>query len=179
MKFTDNRGASTLIILIIVLALLGAGGYFGYTKYYLPRQYGNTFTKDLKYISLKEEILFSTYENLPVVYADLVEINNELLVINEEIDRLTKMEKEFPQQKEIIISEKGIWESLQEHISNTINSMENELETLYVAHRVNAEKGMKRLGEKRSELQNTIKQTLKTSQEKTKRLKPPPDNNDA
>ena len=109
------------------------------------------------------------------LYAGLVAINNELLVIHQEIDRLSQMEQEFPQQTEIIVSEKKNWEDLQKNLSDTVKGIENELETLYVAHRVNEEKGKKRLEQKKSELQNVIKKTLETSNSKTARLKPKPD----
>ena len=171
MCIKNDNGSTALIILIIVLALLGAGGYLGYTKYYLPRQSSIIFTKDLKYIFLKEEILLSTYEKLPTVYSGLVEINNELLVINQEIDRLREMELEFPQQKNMIISEKKIWEDLQQTIANTVKMLESELETLYVAYKVNDETGLRMIEGKRDPLKTSITKTMETSQDKTKRLK--------
>lgn len=170
-KMTDNKGSATIIILIILLALLGAGGYFGYTQFYLKKNTTGTFTTDLAHISLKEEILLSTYEKLPDVYFGLVDINNELLIINKEIDRLSAMEKEYPQQIDIISAEKNIWNSVRQDISDTVDTLKKDIETLYVAYRVNQEKGQKRIDEKKNQLQEAIRKTLESSQLKTRRLK--------
>lgn len=167
----NNKGSATIIILIILLSLLGAGGYFGYTKYYLKQGDSNAFTTDLAHISLKEEILRASYEQLPEVYYALVKMNNELIVINKEIDRLSEMEKEFPQQLEIISSEKTIWTSIKKNVSDTVGTLENEIETLYVAHKVNPAKGKKRIETKKKQMQDTINTILKDTQLKTKRLK--------
>jgi hypothetical protein len=167
----NNKGSATIIVLIIVLVLLGVGGYFGYTKFYLKRGALDTFTTDLVHISLKEEILHATYEQLPNVYFGLVKMNNELLVINKEIERLRDMEKKFPQQLDIISSEKTIWSSIEKNVSDTIGLLENEIETLYVAHKVNPEKGKKRIDGKEKQLQGTINKILEETQLKTQRLK--------
>lgn len=168
---TNNKGSATVIIVIIVLVLLGAGGYFGYTQFYLKQGASDTFTSDLDHVSLKEEILLSTYEKLPNVYFGLVDINTELLVINKEIDRLSDMEKEYPQQIEIISAEKNIWNSVRQDISNTVSTLEKDIETLHVAYRVNQEKGQKRIDEKKNQLQEAVRKTLEFSQLKTIRLK--------
>ena len=168
---TNNKGSATIILLVILLALLAAGGYFGYTRFYLKGDDTGTFTKDLTHISLQEEVLLSTYERLPAVYFGLVDINKELQVINTEIERLTEMEKEYPQQIEIISSEKNIWNSVKQDISKTTTTLQKEIETLHVAYRVNQEKGQKRIAEKKDQLQESIRKTLEFSQTRTERLK--------
>jgi len=167
----NNKGSATIIVLIIVLILLGVGGYFSYTKFYLKQGTADSFTTDLAHISLKEEILSSTYEQLPDVYFGLVKMNSELLVINKEIERLHDMEKEFPQQLEIISTEKTIWSSIEKNVSDTISLLEKEIETLYVAHKVNPEKGKKLVEAKKKQLQGTINKILVDTQLKTQRLK--------
>ena len=167
----NNKGSATIIVLIIVLVLLGVGGYFGYTKFYLKQGASDTFTTDLDHVSLKEEILRATYKQLPDVYFGLVKMNSELLVINKEIERLGDMEKEFPQQLQIISSEKTIWTSIEKNVSDTIGLLEKEIETLYVAHKVNPAKGKKRIDAKKNQLQDTINKILKDTQLKTERLK--------
>jgi hypothetical protein len=168
---TNSKGSATIIVLIVVLVLLSVGGYFGYTKFYLKHGDSNTFNADLAHISLKEVILRATYEQLPDVYFGLVKMNSELLVINKEIERLLNMEKEFPQQLEIISSEKTIWSSIEKNVSDTISLLEKEVETLYVAHKVNREKGKKLIDVKKKQLQGIINKTLKETQLKTQRLK--------
>ena len=168
---TNNKGSATIILLVILLALLATGGYFGYTRFYLKGDDTNTFTKDLTHIPLQEEVLLSTYEKLPDVYFGLVDINKELQIINKEIERLTEMEKEYPQQIEIISSEKNIWNSVKQDISKTTTTLQKEIETLHVAYRVNQEKGQKRIAEKKDQLQESIRKTLEFSQTRTERLK--------
>ncbi|MCK5194097.1 MAG: hypothetical protein KAQ71_09825, partial [Desulfobulbaceae bacterium] len=104
-------------------------------------------------------------------YFGLVKMNSELLVINKEIERLDDMEKEFPQQLEIISSEKSIWTSIKKNVSDTIGLLEKEIETLYVAHKVNPAKGKKRIDAKKKQLQESINKILKDTQLKTQRLK--------
>ena len=168
---TNNKGSATIILLVILLALLATGGYFGYTRFYLKGDDTNTFTKDLTHIPLQEEVLLSTYEKLPDVYFGLVDINKELQIINKEIERLTEMEKEYPQQIEIISSEKDIWNSVKHDISKTTTTLQKEIETLHVAYRVNQEKGQKRIADKKDQLQESIRKTLEFSQTRTERLK--------
>ncbi|MBC8319005.1 MAG: hypothetical protein H8E41_13995 [Desulfobulbaceae bacterium] len=168
---TNNKGSATIILLVILLALLATGGYFGYTRFYLKGDDTNTFTKDLTHIPLQEEVLLSTYEKLPDVYFGLVDINKELQIINKEIERLTEMEKEYPQQIEIISSEKDIWNSVKQDISKTTTTLQKEIETLHVAYRVNQEKGQKRIADKKDQLQESIRKTLEFSQTRTERLK--------
>ena len=167
----NNKGSATIIVVLFVLILMGVGGYFGYTKFYLKRGASETFTSNLDHVSLKEEILQATYEQLPNIYFGLVKMNSELLVINKEIERLQDMEKEFPQQLEIISSEKTIWTSIKKNVSDTLVLLEKEIETLYVAYMVNSEKGKKRIETKKKQLQDTINKILEDTQLKTQRLK--------
>jgi hypothetical protein len=170
-QLTDCKGSATIIIIFVLLLMLGAGGYFGYTQFYLKRNAGASFTTDLPHISLKEEVLLATYEKLPDVYFGLVDINNELLVINREIERLSDLEKEYPQQVDIISAEKNTWNSVRKDMTNSTGSLEKEIETLYVAYRVNPEKGQRRIDEKKAQLVAAINKTLQDSRVKTQRLK--------
>ena len=167
----NNKGLSAFVVLLFLIIILGGGGYYGYKNYYLKQQQGRGVVKDLKYVTLREEILLFTYKKLPGIYTGLLSFNSEMTLIDQELERLTTMEGEFPQQLEIISAEKGIWQETRNTLSSTLTEIETEIEAMYVSYKVNIEKGRKRIKEKKEGVGNKINATIKTSNNQTSRLK--------
>lgn len=158
----------TLTILII---LLGGGGFLGYQKFYKP-EYGKDFKKDIESVTLQEDILKFTYKKLNNVYALIINYDNEILLINKEVERLVEMEKEFPKQIKIILDEKKIWEEARTNLVESLAALENEIVSIYVTHKVNQQKGITLIKEKKESLHATANDTIVSYKELTKRLKP-------
>lgn len=171
-KKTLKKGSviKKLFITLILLASLAGGAIWGvgfFSKDTTP------FVLTLENITLKEPTLRFTYKILPAVYTGLFRINSEISLIDSEIKRLEQMEKEYPAQKRIIITEKSLWLKLKKDLSKTLTGLEKEVETLYVSYSVNRENGLAQIDGKQRTLVDTIDSALDRSQKDTQRLKRP------
>ena len=157
----------TVLLLLIVLAGLGAGGFFAYQKFLVDP--GPNF--QMKNIHLKEEVITFVFQSMPAVYQGLSELNTELVLMDAELERLAKIEKEYPKQKKIVIEEKKMWNSLHKEMETAVADLEKGIETLFVSHSVNPEKGNELMTSQSETLLSVINQALETSKQQTARLK--------
>lgn len=173
MATETKRSATKLFITLIILVIIvGAGGFL--ISQYL--KYKNEVANEqvLENVALKSEILLFTSAKLPDIHADLVKLNYEIRAVDREISRIIKMEKEFPQQKKIILSEKKTWEKTRKELATTLLKLESEIEAVYVTYRINPEKGLVQIEDKKAELLKMAKEVLDNTHEQTARLQAPP-----
>jgi hypothetical protein len=157
----------TVLLLLIVLSALGAGGFFAYQRFLADP--GPDY--QMQNIHLKEEVITFVFQSMPDVYHGLTEINTEIVLMDAERERLAKIEKEYPKQKKIVIEEKKMWNSLRKEMETAVDNLEKNIETLFVSHSVNPEKGDELMASRSEELRLVINQALEASQQQTARLK--------
>jgi len=167
-KKTSKNPENLLIVFLFLLsAAAAAGGFFAYKFLYVQKGPDNKIPN----IRLKKETITFVYENLPDVYNRLLNLSDEVRMINIEIDRLDKIEKDFPKQKKIVISEKKVWLKMHKNLMEAISKLEKSIEMIHVSYSVNSEKGVQIIKDKNPELLAASSRALETSKEKTQRLK--------
>ncbi len=169
-KKKKKKSATRLfIILLIFVVIIGTGAFFLYNNYFNNKEGPE---KKLENIEIKKELISFSINMLPDIYTALLDLNEEMGVIKKEIERLNNMEKEYPQQKKIILSEKKIWDKTQKGHFTVLSKLEKEIEAIYVSYMVNPEKGMKRIEDKKTtELLTETNKIITASKTQTERLK--------
>ena len=162
----EKKKKKGLLIILIVLLLLVAG--FGAAGYFMLIDKNKLPTT--KNISLNEEILSFSIEILPEISTALLSIDYELYVIDNEIERLDKMGKEYPRQKQIIFSEKNACNATRKNLAKSLADLEKEVETIFVSYSVNMEKGLQMIEERKNDILEKTKKALEASNELTLRL---------
>jgi len=168
---TKKSATKLFITLIILVIIVGAGGFL--ISQYLKYKSEIENEQALEHIALKTEILLFTSSKLPDIHADLVKLNYEIRAVDREISRIIHMEKDFPQQKKIILSEKKTWEKTRKELAATLLKLESEIEALYVTYRINPEKGLVQIEDKKADLSKMAKEILDNTREQTARLEAP------
>jgi len=167
-KSNKNNSGKLLLIILILLTIAAAGGGFFAYKFYFLQQGPNL---EMANIDLKEKTIAFIYKYMPDVYNCLFDLNHEVVIIDNEMERLTKIEKEFPKQKKIVLIEKKMWTNTRKTLTTTIANLEKSIETIYVAYTINSEKGADLIETQNAELLASATGNLGASKEKTERLK--------
>ena len=165
-----------IFIILLVLIAVGASGYVVYSIYFTSV---DPFDPDAKYktvelehINLPVEMMEFTFENFRGLYFSMIDVNKEINLLNSEIERIDAIAKKYPDQNKIADKEKKIWEKVKKTLEKTIIKIETPIKKLYVLVSVNPEQGMKQIEEKRGELSELAANALKSTNEKTLKLKP-------
>jgi len=172
MATETKRSATKLFITLIILVIIVGGGGFLISQY-LTYKSDIESEKVLENLTLKPEILLFTSAKLPDIHADLVKLNYEIRAVDREISRIINMEKDFPQQKKIILSEKKSWEKIRKELGATLLKLESDIEAIYVTYRINPEKGLAQIEDKKPELLEKANEILESTREQTARLEKP------
>ena len=125
---------------------------------------------NLSKLQLKEDIISFTFKKAPKIYSGLIRLDNEIVLIDNELERLKEIENEFPRQIRIIIVERGNWKKVKNELLASFASLKREVEKIYVTHLVNKEKGSKLIGKNMKSLVETVNKALESSSAHTKRL---------
>ncbi len=167
-KKKGKSSANKLFVILVLLAILGGGGFFGYNYFIKSKQFpGGKLAK----VKLKEDLVRFTFDTLPKIYTGLVTLNNEVILIDDEIKRLNKIGKKFPKQKNIVTPEIKNWKTVRKNILSSLTNIEENIVTLYVSWSVNKETGQELIASKKDELQISVNAALETSKKFTDRLK--------
>lgn len=166
----EKKGFSgTKLFLILLLIALIGGGAAAY--WFLIKKKEELPHADLAHVKLNPEILSFAAVTIPNLYNGLLDLNNEVVLIDREIERLDGMAREYPQQRNIIFSEKKNWERLQKKLTITLNKLESSVEMIYVSYSVNREKGMEVIDQQRETILAPVVDVLDESRPLTERLK--------
>jgi hypothetical protein len=169
MASETKRSATKLFIALILLVLiLGTGGFL--VSQYLGYKKEIAEENRLENLSLKADVLAFVSQHLPDIHAELVRMNYQIRIIDREIVRINLMEKEFPDQRKIILSEKKTWDSTRKTLSTGLLKLEADIEALYVTYMINPAKGLAELESKRAELLKTSQEILNETGSQTERL---------
>lgn len=166
-KPKQSRKVPLLFVALVLLAALAAGGWFTYTTYF---QSGYP-KKTLAYVDLDETVLRFAWAKVPDVYFHMVNANAELALMEDEIDRIKDVKKNYPRQEKIASSEIKRWEKGVQKLSGQIKRFQSQVEALYVTYRVNPEKGSTAIDEKRTDLASSMRDILEGVQAQTEPLK--------
>ena len=153
-----------IFFLIMLLFLAGSGGA-GY--YFLVIKNRPPETKNIR---LNEEILSFSIRTIPELAQALLSLDYELYLIDKELERLDRMDKDYPRQKQIITKERNEINSIRKNISTSLADVEKDVEAIFVAYSLNSEKGMEMIEEKKPGMLQLSRKALEVSGELTQRL---------
>lgn len=125
---------------------------------------------DLTKLQLKEDIIAFTFYKVRKIYSGLVKLDNQIVLIDKELERLKEIEAEYPKQKKIIITERKIWKKVKKNLQTSLSNLEKEVEKIYVTYSVNKNKGIELINKNTKSLVNDIGKALEASRPHTKRL---------
>ena len=125
---------------------------------------------DLSKLQLKKDIIAFTFSKVPKIYSGLVKLDGEIVLIDKELERLKEIEAEFPNQKQIVITERNNWKKVKKDLHSSLSNLEKEVEKIYVTHLVNKENGTELINKNMKPLVDTINKALEASSPHTKRL---------
>lgn len=167
---TNQRGGSAIAVIVIILLLLalGAGVFF----FYKQKQGGNLpQSTSFDYVDLNEDVVLFLFQSVPLLYNRIVQLNNELTLIADELERIDELENQYPSEKRIIEEERKLWLQLQKNLELSVQSLKSATESYYVAYSVNPKKGKEMIRENMGDLVSDIDDVLKESKTETRRLK--------
>ncbi|SCY43709.1 hypothetical protein [Desulfoluna spongiiphila] len=148
---------------VLLLAGLGAGGWFGYTTFFQ-----SDYPKEkLAYVDLDKTVLKFTWTQMPEVYRHMVNANAEMALMKNEIDRIRTVGKSYPRQKKIVASEIKRWEKNVRKLSGQLKRFQGQVEALYVTFRVNPQKGRTDIFEKSPDLAASLQDAVSGARSQT------------
>jgi hypothetical protein len=154
-----------ILILVVLVGLIAGGGFFA-LKFILGKR-----PASLEKSTLPPEVLTFVFTRLPDLYASLVAINDEALMTEKEIARITKIGDTYPDQKIIADGQNKIWESSLLTLTKGFESLEKEIQVIYVTYQVNPDSGQKMLDDKKDALKQTADTLVTTSKILTDKLR--------
>ena len=128
-------------------------GFFIYKTYFTvsdePVEYKSVL---LKNVNLPDEILEFSFYHLNDLYFAFVTYNLRIFLLTKEIDRITKIGADYPDQNTIAEKEKKNWIKAKEKVEKVFFKIEKQIKEIYVLYNVNKEQGKIKIEEKNKEL---------------------------
>lgn len=171
---TKNKGLfKKLIILLLILGILGGGGFFVYTKFLSSDNQNDLGYQPgtLTHVSLPGEILAFCFARMPDLYDALVAFNGEMDLFEAEIARIDAVATKYPDQKKIADGQKKIWEKGKDSLKKTFEKLEKPIKETFVLFQVNQAAGQEKIDETAEQMILDAGDALKKAQEQTAPLK--------
>lgn len=155
-KEKPKKSKKKLIIILLILIILigaGAGAFFFFTKdkekfVPLKSQYFDITTKTEKFI----------YNHTREIHRELKFIDNEILVLSKETERVLGIEQEYPDQKKITDKAVARFDKLKKATIKEIKKIIVKYDSLYVSYAVNPDSGKEIIKQEAPKLKETINQ---------------------
>ncbi len=137
--YNANGGAVGIVIaLVIVLVLAGGGGYLAYNKYYKKQP----LQTKLASMKIKEELVRFTHDRISrALYRNMILLDDIVMMMDKELDRLKRIGKKFPNQSGIIASQTEELDVARDRLANGLTVVTGKIEKIYVTWLVDRSKG--------------------------------------
>jgi hypothetical protein len=148
MPARNNHGFSIilLILLLFILGALGAGGWFGwqiYSRSIQPRT-------QLAVAKVKPGLMDFAHSQLPNTYALITSLDDTIVLVKGEIDRLTGIAKQYPAQKELLGKEIEKLGTAKTELDQALTATLGDTETLYITYLIDPAKGLREIKRQRT-----------------------------
>lgn len=138
MNNTSGGAVGILIALVLVLALAGGGGFWAYTKYFKKEP----LRSKLASMKVKAELIRFTHDRVSTaLYRNMVMLDDILVMMDAELDRLKRIAKKFPNQRGIVASQTEELKEARERMARILTDVNATLEKMYVTWLVNRSEG--------------------------------------
>jgi len=145
------KGGAVLILIVVLLFVAAAagGGYFAYKKWIEKPPLKTKFaTLPIK----KELIQFSSNTISPALYHNMAMIDEMLLTLDKELDRLKRIGKQFPNQKGVVSPRISALDGSRERLSAILTDAAGRIEKMYVTWLVDREEGILQIRDQKNSL---------------------------
>ena len=152
-----------LIIFSVLLILIMGSAFVVYKLYFSSIDESMIYKSIvLKNVNLPDEMLEFSFDKMNDLYFALATYNLRIFLLNKEINRITKVGENYPDQNKIAEKEKKVWIKAKEKVEKKFIKLEKEIKELYVLYNVNKEMGKIKIKEKSPELILQADETLKS-----------------
>lgn len=135
---TGGGAAGVVILLLLALALAGGGGYWAYLNYY-KKEPPRTKLVSLK---VKEEVVQFAHDRVSrSLHHNMVMLDDIVVMMDQELKRLQRIGKKFPDQNKIIASQKGELTVSRDRLAAVLKEVTARIEKIYVTWLVDRSQG--------------------------------------
>ena len=135
---TSGGAVGILIAMVLVLALAGGGGFLAYNKFHKKEP----LRSKLASMKVKGELIRFTHDRVSTaLYRNMVMLDDILMMMDKELDRLKRIGKKFPNQQGIIASQTEELKEARERMASILTDVNATLEKMYVTWLVNRSEG--------------------------------------
>ena len=135
-----SRGGALgiIIALVLVLALAGGGGFWAYDKHFKKEP----LRSKLASMKVKAELIRFTHDQVSTaLYGNMVLLDDILVMVDAELDRLKRIGKKFPNQRGIVTSQTEALKAARERMARVLSEVNATLEKMYVTWLVDRTEG--------------------------------------
>ena len=170
----NTKGGAVVIILLVFLfvAATAGGGYFAYNKWIRKPP----LKTKLATIPLKKELIqFSNDAISPALYHNMVMIDEMLVTMEKELDRLKRIGKQFPNQKAVVSPRISALDGARKRLSTVLSDAAGRIEKMYVAWLVDRREGIDQIRDQKSSLTQGLAEAIRNEAGLVGRIKNNPE----
>jgi glycyl-tRNA synthetase beta subunit len=172
--FNNASGGAVgiVIALVLVLSLAGGGGYLAYNKY-LKKAPLKTKLSTMK---VKEELIQFTHDRVSTaLYHNMVVLDDIVVMMDRERDRLKRIGKKFPNQNGIVASQTKELGIARERLAKVLAEVTANVEKMYVTWLVNRSEGAVQIRSQKGTLTRLLADAIRGEAVLVSRIRTNPD----
>jgi hypothetical protein len=159
MQPRNHKGFSIILLLMLlfVAAVLGTGGWFGW------RVYNNTTQPRASLLGakVKPELIAFIHRQLPNLYTQLIAVDDTIALVDAEVERLTGIAKQYPDQKPLVTAEVEKLGANKKALAEALAVTLAKAETLFVTYLMNSKKGLRNIKKERTLIRRQTRAVLR------------------
>ena len=168
----NGGAAGILIALVLVLALAGGGGYWTYTKYFKKEP----LRTKLASMKIKEELVAFTHDHVSTaLYGNMVLADDIVVMMDKELDRLKRIGKKFPNQREIVAAQTKELTIARDGMAKVLADVSATLEKMYVTWLVDRSEGAGQIRSQKGTLTRQLADVIRGEAVLISRIRTNPD----
>ncbi len=156
-----------LFILIFITIGLGAS-YVGVKLWWAKNQPRSQLTAT----KVSADVLHWSFRQLPELYSKTIALDDMISLLDNELQRLKELGKEYPDQQEIVAEESANLKEKRDELTAVLVETAKSIESIYVAYKIDVRKGQSKIGSKEIyDLGKKLTATLKSHSRMVSRIK--------
>ena len=169
---TSGGAVGILIAMVLVLALAGGGGFLAYNKYYRKEP----LRSKLASLKVKGELIRFTHGQVSTaLYGNMVLLDDILVMMDKELDRLKRIGKKFPNQRVIVATQTKELTIARERLAKVLANVSARLERMYVTWLVNRSEGTGQIRSQKGTLTRQLADAIRGEAALISRIRTNPD----
>lgn len=171
-KNTNGGAVIIVVALLLFIAIAVGGGYITYNKF-LKKPPLKT---KLSSVKIKKELIqFSNNRISPALYHNMVMIDDILVMMDKELDRLKRINKQFPNQSEIVSPQVKALSDAHDRLSTALADATTRIEKIYVTWLVDQKEGAGQIRTQKGLLAQQLAEAIRNEAGQIGRIKNNPE----